>query len=138
MARQPNKKTMEKWDELKDKPRPRKPKVTNLDPLEVERVAILNCTQVELATFFNCSVELLLTEPYRSILTKGREQIKQRLKQKAIQLALNEDNVPMLKYSLANYCGWSNNNNAEITIIEKPAPTLVELYGQLTQEPNKD
>ena len=57
-----------------------RPKKYKLDTDQVTKLAAFGCTNVEIASFFDCS-ESLLCKSYSRFLTKGREKGKIRLRQ---------------------------------------------------------
>lgn len=133
MAGNARPKDMPKELNYKGLPRQRKEKAI-IDKEELTRLSRLHLTNEEMAEWFNCAVSVLSTEPYKTIIHKGKSEIKQRLKQKAIQRALQENSDTMLIFCLKNYCGWNDNKQSmDVTINNGPtqAPTLVELYTQL-------
>ena len=111
-------------------PRQRKEKVS-VDIKELEKVAKLNCTTKEMAIFFGCSRELLDQPRYAAIIQKSREDVKQRLKQKAVQRALVDDSDTMLIFCLKNYCGWSNNDKTQIELTNNTQLSLADMYKQM-------
>ena len=104
------KKDSKATDELnwKGEPRKRKQKVT-IDLGELERLAQLHITNIEIAQWLNVNVKTLNAERYLSVINKAKSETKQKLKQKALQRALNDSSDSMLMFCLKNYCGWSNN-----------------------------
>lgn len=79
-----------------------------IDLEELAKIAALHATNNEIAEWFRCSRSCLDNDPYHSVIIKARNQTKQRLKQKALQRALEADSDPMLKFCLINYCGWTD------------------------------
>jgi len=97
---------------------------TKVDMDELERLSKLHLTAGEIAEWFGCSPELLQRDPYLSIIQRGRADTKQRLKQKAIQRALEDNSDTMLIFSLKNYCKWGDNGPTDGD--SKPVPIQIE------------
>ena len=57
-----------------------RPKKYNLAPKQIQNLARFGCTNVEIASFFGCSSDLL-EKSYSEFLTKGRAEQKLRLRQ---------------------------------------------------------
>lgn len=95
--------------------RKRSIKNDEIDLIELERVARLHATKKDIAEWFRCSPSTLDNDPYYSIIIKAQNETKQRLKQKAIQRALEGDSDVMLKFCLTNYCKWSDKQVTEVT-----------------------
>jgi len=87
----------------------------DIDLVELERVARLHATRKDIAEWFRCSPSTLDSDPYYSVIIKAQNETKQRLKQKALQRALEEDSDMMLKFCLTNYCKWSDKQVTEVT-----------------------
>lgn len=96
---------------VKGQPKPEQ----KVDHEELQKLARLHLTSVEMAEWFGCSVDLLTREPYLSIIHKGKSETKQRLKQKAIQRALVDNSDTMLIFCLKNYCKWGDNGPTDQT-----------------------
>ncbi len=71
-----------------------RPKKYNIDPSKVEQLSSFGCTNIEIASFFGCSSDLL-EKSYSEFLTKGREKGKIRLRQLQWKVA-EQGNVSML------------------------------------------
>lgn len=70
------------------------PKKYNIDPKEVEKLATYGITMREMADFFRCT-ESIISKSYSESYAKGLQVLKQRLRMKQIQLAMN-GNVQLL------------------------------------------
>jgi len=57
-----------------------RPKKYNIDKEQVKKLATLGCTNKEIADFFGCSADLI-EKSYSEFLTKGRAEMKMRLRQ---------------------------------------------------------
>ena len=57
-----------------------RPKKYNIDTEQVEKLASIGCTNIEIGSFFGCSPDLL-EKSYSEFLTKGRDKGKIRLRQ---------------------------------------------------------
>ena len=57
-----------------------RPKKYHIDTKQVEKLASFGCTNTEMADFFGCSPDLL-EKSYSEFLTKGRSEMKMRLRQ---------------------------------------------------------
>ena len=71
-----------------------RPKKYNIDTSKVEQLSSFGCTNIEIASFFGCSSDLL-EKSYSEFLTKGREKGKIRLRQLQWKVA-EQGNVSML------------------------------------------
>ena len=71
-----------------------RPKKYNIDPEQVEKLAALGCTNVEIASFFGCE-ESLISKSYSRFIAKGKETGKIRLRQMQMRAA-EKGAVPML------------------------------------------
>ena len=56
-----------------------RPKKYNIDKEQVKKLATLGCTNKEIADFFGCSADLI-EKSYSEFLTKGRAEMKMRLR----------------------------------------------------------
>jgi hypothetical protein len=83
-----------------------------IDLEELAKVASFHLTLMEIADWFGCSSSALNYEPYKSVIKKAHNETKQRLKQKALQRAIEESSDKMLQFCLTNYCGWSDKTTA--------------------------
>jgi len=57
-----------------------RPKKYNIDTKQIQKLAKFGCTNTEMADFFGCSPDLL-EKSYSEFLTKGRSEMKMRLRQ---------------------------------------------------------
>ena len=57
-----------------------RPKKYNIDTKQLQKLAKFGCTNIEKADFFGCSPDLL-EKSYSEFLTKGRSEMKMRLRQ---------------------------------------------------------
>ena len=57
-----------------------RPKKYKIDTEQVKKLAILGCTNKEIGDFFGCSADLI-EKSYSEFLTKGRAEMKMRLRQ---------------------------------------------------------
>ena len=64
-----------------------RPKKYNIDTNEVEKLAGYGCTNIEIADFFGCSSDLI-EKSYSEFLTKGRADLKKRLRKAQIDTAV--------------------------------------------------
>jgi hypothetical protein len=86
---------------------------------ELGKVARLHATKREIAEWFRCSMSVLDDDPYHSVIIQAQNETKQRLKQKALQRALEESSDQMLVFCLKNYCGWSDKITQQIENTEE-------------------
>ena len=63
-----------------------RPKKYNIDTTEVEKLAGYGCTNIEIANFFGCSSDLI-EKSYSEFLTKGRADLKKRIRKAQIDSA---------------------------------------------------
>ena len=100
-----------------------RPKKYNIDPLEVEKLAGLGCTNTEIAEFFGCSKDLI-GKSYSTNVEKGKENGKIRLRQWQMKAA-QKGNVAMLIWLGKQMLGQTDKQ--EITTTELPEGFSVEL-----------
>jgi len=100
-----------------------RPKKYNIDVEQVEKLAGLGCTNIEIASFFGCD-ESLIRKSYSENLVKGRENGKIRLRQWQMKAA-QRGNVAMLIWLGKQMLGQSDKQ--EITTTELPEGFSVEL-----------
>ena len=100
-----------------------RPKKYNIDTDQVEKLAGLGCTNIEIASFFKCS-ETTLTRNYGVNLEKGRDEGKIRLRQYQWKAA-KAGNVAMLIWLGKQLLGQTDKQ--EITTTELPEGFSVEL-----------
>ena len=105
--------------------------VKKIDEVELKRLAELHITNKEIAQWFSVHEDTLGQPYYAEIIKNGKSLTKQRLKQKAIQRALQDNSDTMLIFCLKNYCGWSNNDNAKPIEVEEPAMTIEQIDAEL-------
>ena len=82
-----------------------RPKKYNIEGKQVQKLASLGCSNVEIADFFGCD-ESLIRKSYSEFITKGKTQVKIKLRQAQLNRAfgneddkgnsLNDGNVSML------------------------------------------
>jgi len=65
-----------------------RPKKYDIDPIQVEKLAGLGCTNVEIGAFFGCA-EHVIRKTYAENILKGREKGKIRLRQLQMKSAEN-------------------------------------------------
>ena len=65
-----------------------RPKKYNIEPTEVEKLAGYGCTNIEIADFHGCSPDLI-EKSYSEFLTKGRANLKKRLRKAQLDAALS-------------------------------------------------
>ena len=95
-----------------------RPKKYNIDKKQVQNLARLGCTNIEIAEFFGCSADLI-EKSYSEFTTKGRSEQKLRLRQ--LQWALAEKgNIVMQIFLGKNILGQTD--KIETTHSEKPLP----------------
>ncbi len=80
-----------------------RPKKYNIDTKQLQKLASFGCTNIEMADFFGCSPDLL-EKTYSEFLTKGRSQMKMRLRQLQWKSAEN-GNVTMQIFLGKNILG---------------------------------
>ena len=90
-----------------------RPKKYNIDTSKVEQLSSFGCTNIEIASFFGCSSDLL-EKSYSEFLTKGREKGKIRLRQLQWKVA-EQGNVSMLIWLGKQVLGQSDKQEFEIT-----------------------
>ena len=90
-----------------------RPKKYNLDTKQIAQLASFGCTNVEIASFFGCSPDLL-EKSYSEFITKGREKGIIRLRQLQWKVA-EQGNVSMLIWLGKQVLGQSDKQEFEIT-----------------------
>lgn len=75
----------------------------DIDPEQVEQLASFNCTNTEIAAFFNCD-EGTIRKRFSENITKGREMSKMRLRKLQFEAAAR-GNVAMLIWLGKQYLG---------------------------------
>ena len=100
-----------------------RPKKYNIDPEQVEKLAGLGCTNVEIASFFGCD-ESLIRKSYSEYIAKGKEKGKIRLRQLQMRAA-EKGNVAMLIWLGKQMLGQTDKQ--EITTTDLPEGFSVEL-----------
>ncbi len=78
---------------------------------EVEKLASYGCKNIEIADFFNCSVDTI-TNRFSDILRKGRAELKKTLRKAQIDYAL-KGNATLLIWLGKNELGQTDNENKE-------------------------
>ena len=100
-----------------------RPKKYNIDTEQVEKLAGLGCTNVEIASFFGCD-ESLIRKSYSEYIAKGKEKGKIRLRQLQMRAA-EKGNVAMLIWLGKQMLGQTDKQ--EITTTDLPEGVSVEL-----------
>ena len=100
-----------------------RPKKYNIDTDQVEKLAGLGCTNIEIASFFGCT-DSLIRKNYSEYVLKGKENGKIRLRQWQMKSA-QKGNVAMLIWLGKQMLGQSDKQ--EITTTELPEGFSVEL-----------
>ena len=88
----------------------------NIDPEQIEKLAGLGCTNVEIGAFFGCD-ESTIRKQYSEYITKGKEKGKIRLRQLQMKSA-ESGNVTMQIWLGKQMLGQSDKQ--EITTTELP------------------
>ena len=108
-----------------------RPKKYNVDPAEVEKLASYGCTNREIADFFSCP-ENTLAVTYSRHTTKGRAELRKRLRKAQINLALS-GNATMLIWLGKQYLEQSDKNeigvNDSFAEIAKSFAQMVRVAG---------
>lgn len=99
-----------------------RPKKYNIDKKQVQNLARLGCTNIEIADFFGCD-ESLIRHSYSEFLTKGRSEQKLRLRQLQWNSA-ERGNIVMQIFLGKNLLGQTD--KIETTNLEKPLPWSYE------------
>jgi hypothetical protein len=95
-----------------------RPKKYNIDKKQVQNLARLGCTNIEIADFFGCD-ESLIRHSYSEFLIKGRSEQKMRLRQLQWNSA-ERGNIVMQIFLGKNLLGQTD--KIETTNLEKPLP----------------
>jgi len=89
-----------------------RPKKYNIDVDQVEKLAGLGCTNIEIAAFFGCT-ESLIRKSYSENVTKGKENGKIRLRQWQMKSA-QKGNVAMLIWLGKQMLGQSDKQEIQM------------------------
>ncbi len=100
-----------------------RPKKYDIDTLELEKLASYGLTNTEIADFFGCSKDLI-SKSYSTNITKGKAQLKKKLRKAQIDSALS-GNATLLIWLGKQYLGQTEKQ--EITTTELPEGFKVEL-----------
>ena len=93
-----------------------RPKKYIIDPKQIQKLASLGCTNKEISEFFGCSADLL-EKSYSEFLTKGRAEVKIRLRQLQWKSA-EKGNVAMQIFLGKNMLGQQD--KIDQTELEEP------------------
>ena len=77
-------------------------------PEDVEKLAAIGCKDPEIADWFGIKKDTLRYN-FATELLKGRERMKQSLRRRMLDVAINDGNVTMLIYLSKNFLGMSDN-----------------------------
>ena len=72
-----------------------RPKKYDIDTEEVQKLAGYGCTNIEIADFFGCSSDLI-EKSYSEFLTKGRANLKKRLRNAQLDTALSGNSTMLI------------------------------------------
>ena len=72
-----------------------RPKKYEIDGKQVEQLASFGCTNKEIASFFGCSADLI-EKSYSEFLTKGRANLKKRLRKAQLDTALSGNSTMLI------------------------------------------
>ena len=72
-----------------------RPKKYDIDPVQVEKLAGYGCTNTEIAGVYGCSTDLI-DKSYSEFLTKGRANLKKRLRKAQLDSALSGNSTMLI------------------------------------------
>ena len=72
-----------------------RPKKYDIDPKQVEKLAGYGCTNTEIAGVYGCSADLI-DKSYSEFLTKGRANLKKRLRKAQLDSALSGNSTMLI------------------------------------------
>ena len=72
-----------------------RPKKYNIDPVQVEKLAGYGCTAREIADSYGCD-ESLISKNYSSNMTKGKANLKKRLRKAQLDAALSGNSTMLI------------------------------------------
>ena len=72
-----------------------RPKKYDIDPKQVEKLAGYGCTNTEIAGVYGCSADLI-DKSYSEFLTKGRANLKKRLRKAQLDAALSGNSTMLI------------------------------------------
>ena len=116
-----------------------------IDPEQVKKLALIQCTMIEMAAFFECSVDTL-ERRFADVIKIGRENGKTSLKRKQFEIAMS-GNVGMLIWLGKQHLGQKDQVenemqvNADVTyttswggnINVAPTSQIVSVFGEVKQ-----
>ena len=90
-----------------------RPKKYDIDTDQLFKLAKYNLTNIEIADIFGCSADLL-EKNYSEFLTKGRGELKKRLRQAQYEEAVDSRNITMLIWLGKQILGQSEKTTHEM------------------------
>lgn len=106
-----------------------------INPEQVQKLAMLHCSGREIAAFFGCD-EKTIRNRFTAEIEKGREKGKMTLRQKQYELAIN-GNVPLLIWLGKNMLDQKDKNDVEIEHSGGLTINLVKYTEKLTKTTNQ-
>jgi hypothetical protein len=109
-----------------------------IDPEEVEKLAMMHCTNVEIASFFGCD-EGTIRKRFSDIIAKGKDKGKITLRRYQFQMAKNNCTMAIWlgKQILGQRDQQIENNNElegrELVLFEKPSESRLKEYERFMQ-----
>ena len=91
-----------------------RPKKYDIDTEQLFKLAKYNLTNIEIADIFGCSADLL-EKNYSEYLTKGRGEMKKRLRQAQYEEAVDSRNITMLIWLGKQILGQSEKTTHEMS-----------------------
>jgi len=126
-----------------NKPGPKsKHKTDKIDPIEVEKLAAMQCTMEEMAHFFDCSVDLLEMN-FSDVIKKGRSKGKMSMK-RALFEKVQKGDLGAIVWFGKNFAGMSDKIEqkvkSDVMLHDEQSKTLEHLkklakQGRLKIEP---
>jgi len=78
-----------------------------IDLVQLEKLAIMHCTNREIASFFDCSVDTI-TDRFSDLIEKGKDKGKARLRRAMWQAATEKNHAIMMIFLAKNLLGMSD------------------------------
>jgi hypothetical protein len=109
-----------------------RPKKYNIDETMLEKMAMIHCTTVEIASILSCDRSILSKGRYAQIIAKGKDKGKMTLRRKMFE-AVNNGNITMMIWLSKQMLGMTDKMEQDPTI-----KILVEQLKELNKLPTEE
>lgn len=103
-----------------------RPKI-KIDEVQLEKLAMMQCTTQEIASFFNCSVDTI-DRRFADIIKKGRDMGNISMKRRLFGL-VEKENLGAIIWWGKNYCGMSDKVEQKTDVVLEDKTTYVASWG---------